>query len=70
MSEEWFHNTRPIRLPRLTDFLTPRDTYQVMPAAPDLRGSDYDDKVPDNSCPPRAFCQRYVVVGLRAGFVT
>ncbi len=22
------------------------------------------------SCPPRAFCQRYVVVGLRAGFVT
>ena len=44
MSEEWFQNTRPIRLPRLTDFLTPRDTYQVMPAAPDLRGSDYDDK--------------------------
>src|SRR5439155_17148155 len=44
MSEEWFQNTRPSRLPRLTDFLTPRDTYQVMPAAPDLRGSDYDDK--------------------------
>ena len=44
MSEEWFQNTRAIRLPRLTDFLTPRDTYQVMPAAPDLRGSDYDDK--------------------------
>src|SRR5260370_12855442 len=44
MSEEWFRNTRPSRLPRLTDFLTPRDTYEVMPAAPDLRGSDYDDK--------------------------
>src|SRR2546422_1033459 len=26
MSEEWFQNTRPSRLPRLTDFLTPRDT--------------------------------------------
>src|SRR5256885_10808412 len=44
MSEEWFQNPRAIRLPRLTDFLTPRDTYQVMPATPDLRGSDYDDK--------------------------
>src|SRR5260370_25113228 len=44
MSEEWFQNARPSRLPRLTDFLTPRDTYEVMPAAPDLRGSYYDDK--------------------------
>jgi len=40
-----------------------------MPAAPDLRGSDYDDKF-RILLSPRAFCQRYVVVGLRAGFVT
>ena len=69
MSEEWFQNTRPSRLPRLTDFLTPRDTYQVMPAAPDLQALTMTTSS-DTPVPPRAFYQRYVVVGLRAGFVT
>jgi len=44
MSADWFITTAPTVMPRLTDFLTLQDAYQVLPESTNPPGSAYDEK--------------------------
>lgn len=62
MSEDWLRTTQPLRMPRLTDFLTLQDAYEVLPINRTNVTPSYDEKFrvlcsPSNFLPQLGQCR-------------